>query len=125
MEIRGSGEIRESGTITLSCIVQAASSPVITWLRRSEGGVTVLLNTTRTAITTQYNPTEFVTTSALTITRVLPSDRGDYICEADTSQAMNMPVAARTVEILSELLWRMLLLFNAHLYLLLQLRMTV
>ncbi len=98
MEIRGSDAIRELGTITLNCIVQAASTPVIIWLRRSEGEVTVLLNTTRTSITINYNPTEFVTTSTLIITRAVPTDRGDYVCEAGTDETASIPVAAKIVD---------------------------
>ena len=99
MEVRGSDEFRELSSITLSCIVQAASIPVITWLRRIEGEVTVLLNTTRTSITHHHNPTEFATTSVLTISRVVPTDSGDYVCEADTDENMGTAVAAKTVQI--------------------------
>lgn len=100
MEVRGSGEARELSAIMLSCIVQAATIPVITWLKRSEGEVTVLLNTTRTSITSHHDPTEFMTTNILTINRTVPTDSGEYVCEADTAEVTSTPVVIQMVVVL-------------------------
>lgn len=72
----------ELSQLTISCTAQASPTPVITWLRRSEGEVTVLLNTTRTAITTQYNPINATVVSVLRIERAEPADQGEFVCQA-------------------------------------------
>lgn len=78
--IRGNDNVRELSVLTLNCSVQTTSRPVVTWLRRREGEVTVILNTTRISVTNQY--WESSTISILTINRAAPSDTGEYVCEA-------------------------------------------
>ena len=68
-------------TVTLTCTVSANPAPVITWLIRSEAGVTVLLNSSRTEITHQYRITDSVVTSVLTIREAVSRDQGEYVCE--------------------------------------------
>ena len=82
MEINGNAEVNESSILTLTCTVQANPAPVITWLKRSDGGVTVILNSARISITTQHRGDDATNTSILTINRAGPGDQGDYVCEA-------------------------------------------
>ena len=79
--ISGSSRVNELSTISLACTVQANPAPVITWLIRSEAGVTVLLNSARIDITHQYRVTDYTATSVLTIREAVLSNRGEYVCE--------------------------------------------
>ena len=79
--LSGRNRIPELSTIVLTCTVQANPAPVITWLIRSEAGVTVLLNSSRTSITHQYRVTDYTATSVLTIREAVLRDQGEYVCE--------------------------------------------
>ena len=81
LQITGKGVV-ESTLLTLTCTVQANPAPVMTWLKRSDGGVTVILNSARISITTQHMVDDAISTSILSINRAEPGDQGDYVCEA-------------------------------------------
>ena len=70
--------MNESSVLILTCTVQANPAPMITWLKRSDGGVTVILNSARVSITID----DATNTSILAINRAGPGDQGDYVCEA-------------------------------------------
>ena len=91
--------IEELSVLTLTCTVQANPAPVITWLKRSDGGVTVILNSARISITTQHRGDDATSTSILTINRAEPGDQGDYVCEARNALVMQTIVAPRAIEI--------------------------
>ena len=101
--MRGDSNVAELSMLTLNCSVQGASvPPVITWLRRSDGEVVSLLNTTRTSITvTVYNPMNGRATSVLTIDRAENDDEGVYVCDVETNIHISA-VATKTVSIPSE-----------------------
>ena len=91
--------IEESNVLTLTCTVQANPAPVITWLKRSDGGVTVILNSARISITTQHRVDDATGTSILTINRAEPGDQGDYVCEASNALVMQTIVASKAIKI--------------------------
>ncbi len=72
----------ELSVLTLTCTVQADPAPVITWLKRRDDDVTVILNSARISITNQHRTTNTTSTSVLTINRAEFSDQEDYICKA-------------------------------------------
>ena len=82
--------IEESSVLTLTCTVQANPAPVMTWLKRNDGGVTVILNSARISITTQHRIKNATSTSVLTINRAEPGDQGDYVCEARNTFIMEV-----------------------------------
>ena len=102
MEISGDGDVSELSPLTLSCTAQAVPAPAITWLRRREGGVTVLLNTTRTHISTQYNPINVTATSVLRIEGAIPADQGEFVCQASNAISTANTAATKTVRIPGE-----------------------
>ena len=89
----------ESSVLTLTCTVQANPAPVITWLKRSDGGVTVILKSARISITTQHRGDDATSTSILTINRAEPGDQGDYVCEASNALVIQTIVASKAIEI--------------------------
>ena len=96
--------IEESSVLTLTCTVQANPAPVITWLKRSDGGVTVILNSARISITTQHRVDDATSTSILTINRAEPGDQGDYVCEASNALTMEVSMVNVSVQIEGKLL---------------------
>ena len=93
--------MNESSVLTLTCTVQANPAPVITWLKRSDGGVTVILNSARISITTQHRVDDATSTSVLTINRAEPGDQGDYVCEArNDAFSVQVAVDSKLVQVL-------------------------
>ena len=76
--------------LTLTCTVLANPVPEIIWLRRNEREVTVLLNTTRLSISTQYRVSNVTATSVLSISRTEPSDQGEYVCEVKSRDSIDI-----------------------------------
>ena len=93
LEIRGNAQVQELSVLSLSCFVLASPVPVLSWLKRSEGRVSNILNTTRISITNQYSGGNI--TSTLTIDRAAPSDTGVYICAG--RNAVDSAVVERSV----------------------------
>ena len=80
MEIYGQSQLNELNELSLQCIVVRYNLTLeIVWLKRKGSEVTIILNTTRTSIASQYNAN---ITSTLHIHRVIPSDQGEFICLA-------------------------------------------
>ena len=98
----GDDEVSFMNTVTLNCNAKAAPAPEIIWLRRSEGVLTLLLNTARTSISTQYNPTNATATSVLVIRRAQHTDQGDYLCEARNNFTASPAVSMITVRVLGK-----------------------
>ncbi len=70
----------------LTCSVQGFPAPAVTWYRRREGEIDLLLYPdNRTSISSEYSSIDAVTTSVLSISGALSSDQGDYVCEANNS----------------------------------------
>ena len=91
--------IEESSVLTLTCTVQANPAPVMTWLKRSDRGVTIILNSARISITTQHRGDDATSTSVLTINRAEPGDQGDYVCEAKNILIMEVSMKNVSVQI--------------------------
>ena len=84
----------------LTCTVLGSPRPVISWYRRREGKRNLTLySDNRTSIVTTYNSAELTTTSVLTITGVLSTDEGDYVCEANNSLSTENLVSILTINI--------------------------
>ena len=82
LSLTGRNVVDELRVLTLTCTVQADPAPVITWLKRRDDDVTVILNSARISITNQHRTTNATSTSVLTINRAESSDQGNYICRA-------------------------------------------
>ena len=96
LRIRGDNLVHELDVLSLSCSVLASPAPVISWLKRSEGRVIIILNSTRISITNQYRGSNS-TSSILTIARAVPSDTGQYVCEA--KNGLDTAVVERSVTV--------------------------
>lgn len=85
--------INERDPFQLVCEVTANPIPEVVWLRRSEGKVTNVLDTSsRVSIGTQYRSMEALSMNTLAVSRAVPSDGGEYVCEAS-----NTIMPARTI----------------------------
>lgn len=86
VEVTGDTQLHEQSTTSLLCTVRANPVPTLIWLKRKEGGLTAVLNTTRMRITSLYRSNDETATSTLRIIQVLPSDQGEYVCVAASEQ---------------------------------------
>lgn len=95
LEITGGDLVNELDELSLSCSALSSQAAAISWLKRSEGSVAIILNSTRTSIINQYR--ENNTISVLTIARTVPSDTGQYICDA--RNALGRAVVEKSVAV--------------------------
>lgn len=90
----------ENSVLTLSCTVRANPAPEIVWLKRSEEAFTVILNTTRTSITSVYRHSDATTISSLRVTAAEANDEGEYFCEARNEvMPTNVTLASKMIGI--------------------------
>ena len=99
LRITSQSVVEESSVLTLTCTVQANPAPVMTWLKRSDGGVTVILNSARISITTQHRGDDATSTSVLTINRAEPGDQGEYVCEASNILIMETSISTTNISV--------------------------
>ncbi len=97
VKVLGSNRFSEASPSKLQCVVMGNPPPRIVWLKRSENEVTVILNTTRTTITNEYSDITAITTNSIIINRTLPSDHGEYICEARNGLPPSVRATKRVV----------------------------
>ena len=97
--------VNEHDLFQLECQVRANPIPVVVWLKSREGKVMTNLDTsTRISISAPKNFKEAIYISTLTISRAVPNDRGEYVCEASNSVVSDTTIIATfMLEITGEL----------------------
>ena len=91
----GPNIIDEGDTLQLVCEVLANPLPEIVWLKRNDGTVIVIQdNSARLSISVSYSLREAEYTSTLTLNTTIPSDGGEYVCEASNSVAPSLTFSA-------------------------------
>lgn len=98
ISLSGPTMVTEHGPFQLVCEVSANPAPEVVWLKLSGGKVTTILDTsTRTSISGPYSSMEAIYSSTLTVNKAVPSDRGEYVCEASNSGMPNRTIGATSM----------------------------
>ncbi len=91
-------ETVENETISLSCTAEGRPQPSITWYRMADNDSLLLVNMSDDRVeVNQTEQGERRLTSELTLSNVLPSDSGVYVCIAENIVNSDMSSANLTV----------------------------